>query len=403
MMTRSTKIFLVILAVVLLSQAPFIYRRFQLRQLNAAIQQVNMGRQVPADESGYAEYKGVMHVHSSLGGHSQGNFEEIIAAARANQLDFVGMTEHASANFNTAALGLKGTHGGVLFLNGNEVSTLNEDRLLIFPGDEASSYAGVSTAQLLAKEKERGALSFVAYPADFETWDAHYDGIEVYNLYTNVQDINPWLMFFDGLWSYRGYPDLLFANFYARPEAALRKWDERMAGTGRRIAAIAGNDAHANVGFSLNDASGRTLLGGPLDPYERTFKLVRAHALVPRGQPLSSETLLQALREGHCFIGFDLFADSTGFRFLASNGAENKIQGDEIPLATGVRLIVKTPAKGRILLFHNGVVASEQDGANMLEFTAKERGIYRVEAYLSQLPSPIGKQPWIISNPIHVR
>lgn len=403
-MTRSRKVLLALLIVVLLSQAPFAYRRYKLRRLNAAIQEVQLRRETPANDSGFAEFKGVVHVHSSLGGHSKGSLEGIIAAARATQLDFVGMTEHTSANFNTAAMSLKGTHAGILFINGNEVSTVSNERLLILPGDEsASDNSGLPTPQLVAKEKSRGALSFVAYPQDFKSWEAAYDGIEVYNLYTNVQQINPWLMFFDGLWSYRGYPDLLFANFYSRPDAALQKWDELMVTTRRRISAIAGNDAHANVGFSVNDASGKILVGGQLDPYERSFRLVRVHALIPRGQTLGFETLLKALGEGHFFIGFDLFGDTSGFAFTASDGRSTRIQGDEIPLAPEVRLTVKMPVSGRILLFRDGTVVKDQDGINTLEFIARERGVYRVEAYMSQLPNPISERPWIISNPIYVR
>jgi hypothetical protein len=37
------------------------------------------------------------------------------------------------------------------------------------------------------------------------------------------------------------------------------------------------------------------------------------------------------------------------------------------------------------------------------EFQVSEKGIYRVEVYLPQLPLPAGAQPWIISNPIYVR
>ena len=70
----------------------------------------------------------MVHVHSFLGGHSAGTFAEIISAAQANQLQFVIMTEHTEKDFDTAAMTLKGMHGGVLFINGNEVSAANGDR-----------------------------------------------------------------------------------------------------------------------------------------------------------------------------------------------------------------------------------------------------------------------------------
>ncbi len=126
-------ILLIVLVVLLLSQDPFAYRRYKLRRLNAAIQQLNTQR-TQQQTSGFTEYKGVVHVHSFLGGHSAGTFAEIISAAQANQLNFVIMTEHTEKDFDTAAMTLQGIHGGVLFINGNEVSAENGDRLLALPG-----------------------------------------------------------------------------------------------------------------------------------------------------------------------------------------------------------------------------------------------------------------------------
>lgn len=404
-MKRWKKIALASLVIVALSQIPFAYRRYKLGRLNAAIQLLNSQRRIDHSDRNFAEYKGVIHVHSFLGGHSTGNFEEIIAAANVNQLNFVVMTEHPSKNFNTAEMTLKGVHGGVLFINGNEVTTGNEDRLLIMPGDEmASGAAGSSTKDVLSREKIRGALAFVAYPQEFRSWDASdYDGVELYNLYTNARQINPFVMFFDGLWSYRSYPDLLFATFYAKPVASLKRWDEALTTRRQKIVAIAGNDAHANVGISLNDSSGKTLLGFRLDPYERSFHLVRVHVLIPQEKALDSDTLLAAIAAGHCFIAFDLFCDSSGFRFTASNTNENKIQGDEIGLAKEVRLGVSTPASSRVVLLRDGNEVQEFSDVKAKDFVVTERGTYRVEVYLPQLPKPISDQPWIISNPIYVR
>jgi hypothetical protein len=249
-MTLRKKLLLILLVLAIISQLPFAYRRYKLGRLNAAIQQVNSQRVVTPDSTGLIEYKGVMHVHSFLGGHSTGTFEDIVAAAQANQLNFVVMTEHPSKNFNTAEMTLKGEHGGVLFVNGNEVSTANGDRLLLIPGDaQAGSDGQWSTQEVLSRRT--AGLSVIAYPEEFMLWGATgYNGIEVYNVYTNARRINPLVMFFDGLWSYGSYPDLLFANFYRRPAENLKKWDEQIKSKGERLVATAGNDSHANVGIS---------------------------------------------------------------------------------------------------------------------------------------------------------
>src|SRR5215212_10209517 len=118
-MKRRKKIALVLLALLLVSQAPFAYRSYRLRRLGAAIDGLNAGRVVvPPDRESLKEYVGVFHVHSFLGGHSPGTLEEIVRAAKAERLDFVLMTEHPSPRTDTAALTLKGVHEGVLFLGG---------------------------------------------------------------------------------------------------------------------------------------------------------------------------------------------------------------------------------------------------------------------------------------------
>ena len=74
---------------------------------------------------------------------------------------------------------------------------------------------------------------------------------------------------------------------------------------------------------------------------------------------LSEERLLDAIRAGHCFIGFDLFGDTSGFNFEAPTPAETVMQGDEIPLQNDTRLRVHTPIASRIVLFKDGSVDSE--------------------------------------------
>ena len=369
-MRRSKKLILfIVLLVLLLSQIPFAYRRFKLRRLSATINQLQSQR-TPQQTNGFTEYKGVVHVHSFLGGHSSGTFSEIISAAQANQLNFVIMTEHTEKDFDTAAMTLQGVHGGVLFINGNEVSNENGDRELVLPGD----------------------VSIVAYPEEFKNWDTtHINGVEVYNVFTNARRANPIVAFFDVLWSQRAYPDLIFALYLQRPDANLKKWDQALAHA--RLTGTGGNDAHANIGVSLKDSSGKTLLGIQLDPYATSFRLVRLHVLIEQGKTLDAASLMDALRAGHCYIGFDVLGDAAGFVFEAENG---KIQGDEIALEAGTRLRVRSPVPGRIVILKDGAVWVDESGISNKEIAITERGVYRAEVYLGNLP-------WILSNPVYVR
>jgi hypothetical protein len=168
------------------------------------------------------------------------------------------------------------------------------------------------------------------------------------------------------------------------------------------LAGVAGNDAHANIGVSLKDSSGKTLLGIQLDPYETSFRLVRLHALIEANKPLDATSLLDAVRAGHCFIGFDFLGDTSGFSFTAENAGERKIQGDEITLRAETRLRVQSPVPGRIVIFKDGAVLLDESGISSKELAITEKGVYRTEIYLPQL-SMVAKQPWILSNPIYVR
>ena len=106
-------------------------------------------------------------------------------------------------------------------------------------------------------------------------------------------------------------------------------------------------------------------------------------------------SVLEAVRTGHCFIGFDFLSDTTGFSFTAGN----KIQGDEIPLQGAIPLKVQTPIASRIVIYKNGAVFLDESGVSSKEVTITERGIYRAEVYLPQL----GNRLWILSNPVYVR
>jgi hypothetical protein len=209
-------------------------------------------------------------------------------------------------------------------------------------------------------------------------------------------------MFFDGLWSYGSYPELMFATFFARPTENLKRWDGAISATNRKLTAIAGNDAHSNVGVSVNDAAGKQWLGVKLDPYERSFRTVRTHVLITKDRGLSRESLLEAIALGHCYLSFDIFGDPKGFSFTATGVTPGKIMGDEIDLADGLSLKASAPLTSRFLLFRDGSVSDQKSGTTA-DFPITVTGVYRLEAYLNSLPAPVKGQPWIISNPIYVR
>jgi hypothetical protein len=397
------KILLVLVLLLAASQAPFVYTRYRLRQLRAAIQDLNSTREpAPADDP-FDEYAGVFHVHTALGGHSTGRPEEVVAAAVENGLAFVVMTEHPSAGTDTAAATLKGVQGGVLFVNGSELTLQGGARLFVAPGLSKTPPTPAPRQELIKVSRDEGRLAVLGYPEELRgAWPGGFDAVEVYNLYTNAKAAKGPVLYLNGLWSYAGYPDLLFATFYERPSETLRRWDEANAASRARLPALAGNDSHANLGLG---GEGEGLSGFKLDPYSLSFRLVRNHVLVEKGTPFDSDSLLAALRAGHSFIAFDLFGDPTGFRFTADNGRDTRIQGDEIalPAAGGVRLTARAPLKCRMLFLKNGQVFQEKRDTSSAVLTVDGPGVYRVELYLEELGRLLEGKPWVISNPIYVR
>ncbi|HEX8499106.1 MAG TPA: hypothetical protein VF659_00850 [Pyrinomonadaceae bacterium] len=402
---RWKKIALALLALLLVSQAPFAYRRYRLGRLGAAVDALNAGRGAPPPGDEFDDYVGVFHVHSALGGHSTGTPADIVRAASDERLDFVLMTEHPAPLLDTAGATLRGVHGGVLFLNGSELVASDGGRLFAVPGF-APPEPKPPLRDLAERAKSEGRLAVVGYPEEVRDLSAgEYDAVEVYNVYTNAKRINYATLLFDGLWSYRGRPELLFARFYERPSENLRRWDELNAPGGRRVYALAGNDAHANVGLSFREQTGEEVFGLKLDPYERSFRLVRNHVLLEKGRRLDAESLLAALRAGHSFVAFDLFGDAKGFRFNAYSGEERRTMGEEILLPAGgaVRLAAHSPVKCRTVFFRDGQIVAEIRDTALAEFSADRKGVYRVELYLDQLGSLLDGKPWVISNPIFVR
>jgi hypothetical protein len=402
------KIVLVVLAVLIAVQVPFVYRRHNIGQLGNKIShrgKIALDQWTAREWSGFTEYKGVMHVHTFLGGHSTGTFEELIAAANspANDLDFVVMTEHYDSNYDTSALTLNGTFGKTLFINGQEVDTNDGGRFLLLPGSpESPTFNQLDSKAFLDKIHAEGRIAINNYPDRNRSGVAGFDGIEAYSLHINLKRANLFTAIGDVVWALGAYPEETIAT-YLRPNREYLETYDRIAAE-QRLLLTAGADAHSNKGYYLiADDEGNKHFGFKLDPYETVFRIVRMHILLESGTPLTRESLIEALRKGHAFVGFDVLGHASGFRFWAENGFERRIMGDEIALGSGVMLSAATPGASRIVVLRNGVRIGEYPDVTEISLNITETGTYRVEAYLDQLGEPFDQAPWIMSNPIYVR
>jgi len=320
-----------------------------------------------------------------------------------NNLDFVVMTEHTAALYDTSSLTLQGNVGGVLFVGGQEVETAT-DRFLLVPGSaEAGRANKISTADFMQSVHAQNKLALITYPEKHKTWEADYDGIEVFSLHTNAKKMSPFFVLFDAIWSYYSYPELVLAKYFERPSENLQKFDEIAAQ--KKSTLFAGTDAHSNIGFHLfGDDAGNKIINLKIDDYETIFRAMRNHVLLEKDQPLTQESLLQALKDGRCYIGLDILGDTKGFSFAAAtNGTESGVMGDEIFLSNDLTLKVAAPQIARVVIFKNGEKIHEEKDAAKINLSIKEKGTYRAEVYLDSLGAPFDRMPWIVSNPIYIR
>ena len=395
------KILLALLAVVLLAQIPFIYNRYKFGQLHDKINQLQTQR-IENPNQNFKDYKGIIHVHTAIGGHSTGSFDELIDGANKNNLDFVVMTEHTTDLYDTSALTLKGKIENTLFVAGQEVET-STDRFLLLDGSaDAGKMNRVAANDFLNAIHNQNKLAFITYPEKHKDWSANFDGVEVFSLHTNAKKMPAFFVLFDALWSYYSYPELVLAKYFYRPDDNLRKFDE-VART-RKSTLIAGTDAHSNIGFHLfGDDAGNKIINLKIDRYETIFRAMRNHVLIEKDNPLTQENLLQSLKNGRAFIGLDVLSDTSGFAFTAGSGAESKTMGDEIALTDSLNLKTSAPQIARFVIFKNGEKVHEENNVTQILMPIKEKGTYRTEVYLDSLGAPFEKMPWIISNPIYVR
>ncbi len=344
-----------------------------------------------------------IHTHYSDG---EGSHEDIAQAALRSGIDVVFVTDH-----NVLVQGTEGYRQNelrrVLLLVGEEVHDRSQqparNHMLALGANRELSPFGDNQQHLIDQIQRAGGLSFIAHPFDlplnmihetgitWDNWDVRgYTGIELWNGFSELKEV------------IHGWPDALFYAWFPQfvpkgpSEATLALWDKLLA-QGRKVVAIGGSDAHAS-----------TLSAGPLHrkvyPYDVHFQTVNTHILAPEalnGDLVNDRRMvLDSLRQGHAFIGYDLPLSTRGFRFTAQGRDRNVIMGDEIPLRESVTFQIRLPVAVECRLIKDGSVVKSWQDREICAYIAREPGAYRVECFIEYLGKRRG---WIFSNPIYVR
>lgn len=347
-----------------------------------------------------------LHMHTRFSDGS-GTHQDLIAAALSSGVDVLLSSDH-----NVLVKGLDGYYQSgrqrVLLIVGEEIHNRTrqpqKNHLLAFGHQREMTGFAESPQRLIDAVQANGGLTFLAHPVDpaapavgetdisWVDWDVHgFTGIELWNHFSEFKRyFKTWL---HALW-YVFVPRL--ATRGPLPET-LALWDKLLS-PDHPVVAVGGTDAHALI---------RHL--GPFHkvifPYSTHFRAVNTHLLLTTPRIWNAEQdrqrVLEALRRGHAFIGYDLPASTRGFRFSAHGAEGEAIMGDSLSLQKrGVTLQIRLPEKAECHLLKDGQPLRIWKRQALCTLTVKQPGVYRVAAYRRYLGRRRG---WIFSNPIYLR
>jgi hypothetical protein len=383
---------------------------------------------VPALTS-WKEYRGVLHSHSALSHDSEVPFETILGVLQSAGIDFICLSDHCvdgRADFDAQWRGFK---EGKLFIPGYEM----KEGFMVFGAASGVVLSNQTEATLLTRQvAESGGLLFYAHSEEKRRWDCpELNGMEIYNIHTDFKRRRHALLHLlpDLIVNHQRFPEQVFRSLFVRPADLLQRWDE--LNQTRHITGIAANDCHQNTGvrgiylgndrlriedtspevlkeFELNWftrplvralfgplETGRRLFHVQLDPYERMARFVNTHLLM---HELSEQAVLEALKAGRAFIGFDSLANSTGFQWVAEREGRVVVMGEQESWSKTTKLRAASPLPCRFTVVRDGRPVHQASGRQM-EWAPPSPGKYRVEAELDVLGEWV---PWVYTNPIRL-
>ncbi|KKM12281.1 hypothetical protein SY88_03720 [Clostridiales bacterium PH28_bin88] len=346
------------------------------------------------------EYVANLHVHSTYSDGAK-TVEEIAADARRAGIDMVGITDHRT--LGALLDGKEGWYGPVLVLVGME----SNDRChhyLSFGVQRPVPDNDLEPQKVIDAVKAQGGIGFIAHP--FEEGSRLVDGGKTY----------PWedwsVKGFDGIciWNYTSQwrdgvssvPGAFYQVYASRQSPmkgaccrALAQWDKECQQ--RKVVAIGGSDAHAvTIHYGM--------FHPVIFPYRFLFRCVNTHVLLEKpltgDLPEDKRLVYTALAEGRCFVAFDFYHSSKGFRFWAHNGRERAEMGGDVSLKEGVNLEVRLPGYALTRVIRNGTLIYEDRGRR-ISYRTHRAGVYRVEVW--KRFRPWKTMGWIYSNPIYIR
>lgn len=345
-----------------------------------------------------------LHIHTTRSDGS-GTPEYVARAAIKAGLDVILVTDH-----NIPSNAIEGYYHfnskKVLLISAQEIHDPDREpegnHLLVFGNNEdLSSYAHDPGDLINYIIRQQGSC-FLAHPFEntlpmanekeysWANWDVeNFTGMEIWNGLSELKSVthNRFQLLLHVL-----FPSLIA---HGPSTLTLQKWDELLK-NGKKVIAVGGSDAHALIKKM-----------GPLKitifPYEFHFRAINTHVLVPT--PMSGNLeqdrlmILQAIKTGSSFVGYDLPHSTKGFRFIAQGEKQTASIGEEISLNKGITFQIRLPHTCECHLIKDGQLIKIWREHDACTYIVNQPGVYRVECYINYLAAQRG---WIFSNPIYV-
>jgi len=310
----------------------------------------------------YQDFRAILDVRAEDADQNKGARGELLKAARDAEVRVIMVTDHREPET------WQGLRDGVLFIAGSE-----DDHEIRIPSPG-------------------GELRFLSHIEERPDMPAEgFQGMEIYSRRSEAKEFTEYIqsaMKHSREWhhlvsKFKLYPDEVFGAATGVP-ALLGRWDRETAV--RPFTGIATNEARQNQIFN----------GTTFDPFAVAFRNTSTHILA---RELTEADIRASLAEGHVYVAHDWLCDPTGFTLIAENSLGVFDIGDTVPLMNGVQLRARLPVPAKVKLLRNGSVLAETNDSK-IEFTAKEEGAYRLEAWLTVDGEEL---PWIFSNPLYLR
>ena len=354
---------------------------------------------------------GVLHIHTNRS-DGRSTPDEVAAAAARAGLKFIVFTDHGDG---TRQPDPPTYRSGVLCLDGVEISTSGGHYIAL--DMPPSPYPLAGEAGDVAQDVRRlGGFGIAAHPDSpkpelrWADWDAPIDGVEWVNPDTSWRVLAiGWVSrfrIFAGVLHYQVRPAETLANLLTDISEPISRWNTIAAR--RKIVAISGVDAHANLALRNTDPV-ETRFAFPLPSYEASFRTLSVRITPER--PLSGDAaadgaiVMQAIRAGHLYTAIDGVASPPSFEFSASNAGGSAREGDELRANGPVTLRVRSnaPPGFTTIIWRGSEILMSAPSEERTELTVKADGapaVYRAEVRSSDPERP---RNWLLSNGIYVR